>query len=112
MRFTIAGSDKKMIEKKEILANSSATSLVPTKLSGFNDYQEFLSFSKSLFHLEPEEYQGLFNVLLKLQSIGQDAVQTMLQLKSNTDEPDRNELIRFMIRFDSMDMGDIQTMLS
>jgi hypothetical protein len=101
-----------MIKKQEILTNLFETSLVQTKLTGFNDYQEFLSFSKSLFQLKPEEYQGLFNVLLKLQGIGQDAIQTMLVLKSNTDEHDCYELIRFMIQFDSMDMGDIQTILS
>ena len=101
-----------MIEKQEILTNPSETSLVRTRLTGFDDYQEFLSVSKSLFQLKPEEYQGLFNVLLKLQSIGQDAVQTMQLLKSSADEHDCNELIRFMIQIDSMDMGDIQTMLS
>ncbi|MBW1957593.1 MAG: hypothetical protein JRI63_03545 [Deltaproteobacteria bacterium] len=101
-----------MIEKQEILTNPSETSLAQTKLTGFNDYQEFLSFSKSLFQLNAEEYQGLFNVLLKLQSIGQDAIPTMRILKSNTDEHDCYELIRFMIQFDRMDMGDIQTMLS
>jgi hypothetical protein len=101
-----------MMEKQEILTNSSEISPVQTKLTGFNDYQEYLGFSKSLFQLKPEEYQGLFNVLLKLQSIGQNAVQTMLLLKINSDELDCHELIRFMIQFDSMDMGDIQTMLS
>jgi hypothetical protein len=54
----------------------------------------------------------LFDVLIKLQSIGQDAIQTMSLLKSNTNEQDCYELIRFMIQFDSMDMEDIQTMLS
>ena len=101
-----------MIEKQEILTNSFETSLVQPKLTGFDDYQEFLSFSKSLFQLKTEEYQGLFDVLVKLQSIGQDPIQTMLVLKSNTDEQDCYELIRFMIQFDSMDMGDIKTMLS
>jgi len=101
-----------MIEQQEKLTNSFETSLVQPKLTGFDDYQEFLSVSKSLFQLNPEEYQGLFNVLLKLQSIGQDAVQTMLVLKTNTDEQDCYELIRFMIQFDNMDMGDIQTILS
>jgi len=101
-----------MIKKQEILTNSFETSPVQPQLAGFNDYQEYLGFSKSLFNLKPEEYLGLFNVLLKLQSIGQDAVQTMLLLKSNTDGDDGYELIRFMLRFDVMDMGDIQTMLS
>ncbi len=101
-----------MIEKQETLTNLSESSPVQSTLTGFNDYQEYLGFSKSLFQLKPEEYRGLFNVLLKLQSIGQNAVQTMLSLKSNTDENDCYELIRFMIQFDSMNMGDIQTMLS
>ncbi|MFC1825987.1 hypothetical protein ACFLYZ_01175 [Thermodesulfobacteriota bacterium] len=98
-----------MIEEQEILTNSSAAFLDQTKLSGFDDYQEFLSFSKSLFQLKPQEYQGLFNVLLKLQSIGQDAVATMLLLQSNTDKQDCYELIRFMIQIDRMDMADILT---
>ena len=101
-----------MIKEQEILTNSFETSPVQTRLTGFNDYQEYLGYSKSLFKLKPEEYRGLFNVLLKLQSIGQDAVQTMLLLKSNTDDDDGYELIRFMVQFDGMDMGDIQTMLS
>jgi len=102
-----------MIEKQDILTNLFETSPVQTQLTGFNDYQEYLSYSKSLFKLKPEEYQGLFDVLLKLQSIGQDAIQTMLLLKSNTDDDDDGyELIRFMIQFDVMDMGDIQAMLS
>ena len=44
-----------MIEKQEILTNSGTTDAVQTKLSGFNDYREFLSFSKSLFQLKTEE---------------------------------------------------------
>ena len=101
-----------MVEKQKILTNSSETFSVQTRLTGFRDYQEYLGFSKSLFQLKPEEYQGLFNVLLKLQSVGQDAAQTMLLLKSNAEEDDGYELIRFMIQFDRMDMADIQTMLS
>ena len=101
-----------MIQQQEILKNPSETLFVGNKLTGFNDYQEFLRFSRSLFHLNPEEYQGLYNVLLKLQSIGQDAIQTMRLLKRNNDEQDCYDLIRFMIQFDRMDMGDIQTMLS
>jgi hypothetical protein len=94
-------------KKQEILINSPVTFLDQTQLNGFDDYQEFLSFSKSLFRLEPEEYQGLFKVLLKLQSIGQDAVETMLLLQSNADKHDCYELIRFMIQIDSMNMAGI-----
>jgi hypothetical protein len=98
-----------MMEKLEILTNSSATAEIQTKLSGFSDYREFLSFSKTLFQLKTEEYQGLFDILLKLESIGQDAVETMLSLKSNADEQDCYELIRFMIQIDSLGMEDILT---
>jgi len=101
-----------MIEKQDILKNSWETSPVQTRLTGFSDYQEYLGYSKSLFKLKSDEYLGLFNVLLKLQSIGQDAVQTMRLLKRNTHDDDGNELIKFMIQFDAADMGDIQTMLS
>ena len=98
-----------MIEKQEILTNSPATAEIQTELSGFSDYREFLSFSKTLFLQKTEEYQGLFDILLKLESIGQDAVETMLLLKSNADEQDCYELIRFMIQIDSLDMEDILT---
>jgi hypothetical protein len=98
-----------MMEKQEILTNSSATAGIQTILSGFSDYREFLSFSKTLFQLKTEEHQGLFDVLLKLESIGQDAVETMLSLKSNADEQDCYELIRFMIQIDNLDMEDILT---
>lgn len=101
-----------MIAKQNALTNSSETFRIQTRLTGFKDFQEFLVFSKSLFQLGPEEHQGLFNVLLKLQNIGEDAVQTMLLLKSNTDAQDRYELIRFMIQMDRMDMGNIQAMIS
>ncbi len=96
-----------MIEIQEILTNPSATAEVKTKLNGFNDYREFLSFSKSLFQLKTEEHQGLFDILLKLESIGHDAVETMVLLKSNADKQDCYELIRFMIQIDSLDMEDI-----
>ena len=98
-----------MIEKQEILTSSPATAEIQTKLSGFSDYREFLSFSKTLFQLKTEEYQGLFNILLKLENIGQDSIDTMLLLKSNADEQDSYELIRFMIQIDSLDMEDILT---
>ena len=81
--------------------------MVQTKLSGFNNYQDFLRFSKTLFRLKPEEHQGLFNVLLKLQSLGQDAAQTMLSLKRSSDEHDCYELIRFMIQVDGMALAEI-----
>ena len=51
----------------------------------------------------------MFDILLKLESIGQDAVETMLLLKSNADKQDCYELIRFMILIDRLDMEEILT---
>ena len=45
-----------MIEKQEILTNSFEISPVQTQLTGFNDYQEYLGYSKSLFTLKPKDY--------------------------------------------------------
>ena len=77
----------------------------PVKLNNFNNYHDFLSYSKSLFNLEPDEHRGLYNVLLKLQGIDIDPVQMMSIWKnhSNEDEEDCHELIRLLIDIDSMD---------
>ena len=76
-----------------------------TRLKGFNNYDAFLRFSRMHFSLEPTEYQGLYQVLLKLQSVGQDPMEAMLTWKAHEDG---NEMIRFMIMIDQMDMETLQ----
>jgi hypothetical protein len=79
-----------------------------TKLKGFKNYQDFLRYSRSLFVLKPAEYQGLYRILLKLQSVGEDPLQFMLSCKNNRDENDCKDLIRFMIYVENLDIEDIQ----
>lgn len=76
-----------------------------TRLKGFNNYDAFLRFSRMHFSLEPTEYQGLYQVLLKLQSVGQDPMEAMLTWKAHEDG---NEMIRFMIMIDQMDMETLK----
>ena len=77
------------------------------KLNDFNNYDDFLDYSKSLFNLEPDEHRGLYNVLLKLRGIDIDPFQIMSVWKnhSDKDEEDCHELIRLLIKIDSMDLG-------
>ena len=77
----------------------------PVKLNNFNNYDVFLSYSKSLFNLEPDEHQGLYNVLQTLQGIDLDPIQIMSLWKNYSDEDEKDclELIRFLIKIDSMD---------
>ena len=77
----------------------------PVKLNNFNNYDDFLSYSKSLFNLEPDEHQGLYNVLQTLQGIDLDPIQIMSLWKNYSDEDEKDclELIRFLIKIDSMD---------
>ena len=80
----------------------------PGDLNTFQNYQDFLVFSKTLFELEPDEYRGLYHVLLKLQSIGEDPLKTMLRWKKHTCGKDCSEFIRFMIRVNGMDIGQLK----
>lgn len=78
--------------------------LLPSKLQGFNDYEEFLRFSRTLFRLNPEEYFGLFKVLEKLQCIGEDPIKCMLFWRSNASEHDCIVLIQYLIKIDNIDI--------
>ena len=43
------------------------TSTPPSRLDGFRDYDEFVDYAGSLFDLTEEEFEGLYQVLQKLQ---------------------------------------------
>ena len=74
------------------------------QLEGFNDYEEYLDFSRSLFKLDPEEYYSLYKVLEKLQCIGEDPIKCMLFWRSSASENDCIELIRYLIKIDNIDL--------
>ena len=80
------------------------------KLNDFKDYQDFLNFSKSLFKLSPDEYRGLYEVLLKLQSIGENPVETMLTWRKHTCTNECPDFIRFMIQIDNMEIKSLTQM--
>ena len=77
-------------------------------LKSFKSYQDYLNYTKPLLKLESDEYRGLYNVLVKLENIGEDPVDCLSTLRKNSDEKDRGELIRFMIAVDHMDMEEIK----
>jgi hypothetical protein len=77
-------------------------------LKDFPSYEAFEDFSRSLFELEPEEHEGLYRVLLKLESIGEDPMEKMLSWKEDTCEKDCRNFIRFMIQIDEMDLDAFQ----
>lgn len=81
-------------------------------LKDFHSYEAFEAFSRSLFELEPEEYEGLYRVMQKLESIGEDPVERMLSWKKDTCENDCTNFIRFMIHVDEMELDSLQVALA
>jgi hypothetical protein len=80
------------------------------KLDGFKDFDAFLAVTRKMFTLTPAEYRGMYQVLLKLQSIGQDPTETLQTWKNDTCGEDCPEFIRFMIQIDTMDMETLKEM--
>jgi hypothetical protein len=87
-----------------MLMNKIPETMPPSTVNGFDQYGDFLVFAKMLFDLKAGEYKALYKVLLKLQSVGEDPIQTMLQWKNRMDEKDCLDLIRFMIQVEAMDL--------
>ncbi len=79
-----------------------------TTLKDFPSYEAFEEFTRALFDLEPEEYEGLYRVLHKLESIGENPKQRMLSWKQDTCERDCKSFIRFLIQLDEMDLAALQ----
>ncbi len=86
--------------------NEIPEKIPPETLNGFDNYGDFLVFAKMIFNLSSSEYKALYEVLVKLQSVGEDPVKTMLLWKNSMDEQDCLDLIRFMIQIESMDLED------
>lgn len=80
----------------------------PQHLEGFDSYEEFMEFAKTLFHLDNKEYRALYDVLVKLQAIGEPPVETMKLWKKDTCRKDCPEFIRFMIQVDNMEIKDTE----
>lgn len=82
--------------------------IMDSRLRQFDTYGHFERFCKELFELTPDETNGLYDVLLKLQSIGEDPIRILRSWKTHKCGEDCANFIRFMIMVDQMDMADIQ----
>ena len=76
------------------------------RLSAFKDFQDFVEYTEVMFKLEPEEFCGLYKVLLKLQSLGEDPKEVLRTWKKHTCQEECPEFIRFMIQVDKMPIED------
>ena len=86
------------------------TFLPPNRLDGFADYQKFVEHAEALFELSPEEFEGLYQVLLKLQGIGEDPVVTMALWKAETCKSGCPEFIRFLIQVNDLDLEALKVL--
>ncbi|MDD2388979.1 MAG: hypothetical protein PHP23_04505 [Desulfobacterales bacterium] len=81
---------------------------IPKTLHHFKTYRHYLTFAKSLFALDPDEYKDLFSVLIKLQGIGEDPVKLMQSWKDSSDASECAEFIRFMIQVNKMELAELK----
>jgi hypothetical protein len=84
---------------------------IDQELMGFENYNAYLRYTKSLFELEPEEYEALFKVLLKLQSVGQKPIDILHQCKHRQGDDDCVDMLKFMMYINDMDITDIKESL-
>ena len=80
----------------------------PTRLNGFATYEDFLEYARTRFALEPREYEALFNVLLKLQSVGSDPLETMQDCQSQLADGECLDMLKFMMYVDGLEIKDIK----
>ena len=90
--------------------NDSTTASLkpPTQLKGFATYEDFLEFAKTRFDLEPAEYESLFNVLLKLQSVGTDPLKIMQDCQSRLPNGECMDMLKFMMYVDGLEFKDLK----
>lgn len=81
---------------------------IPRKLEAFEDYDHYLRYTRDLFDLSPDEYAALFQVLLKLQSVGSDPVKTLQTCRFEMGNDDCLDMLKFMIYVDGLDLASIQ----
>jgi len=80
----------------------------PTQLKGFATYEDFFDYAKTRFTLEPREYEALFNVLLKLQGVGSDPIETMQDCQSQLADGECLDMLKFMIYVDGLELKDFK----
>lgn len=81
---------------------------IPRKLEAFEDYDDYLRYTRDLFDLTPDEYAALFQVLVKLESVGTDPLETLRTCRSEMGTDDCLDMLKFMIYVDGLDLAAIQ----
>lgn len=76
-------------------------------LRGFNDSGDFQRHCQTRFDLTREECRSLYGVLVKLQSLGHDAMTTMDTWQHNMAVAECREFIRFLICIENMEIDDL-----
>jgi len=80
------------------------------QLIGFADYEAFVQYVHENLKLKPDEVRALYDVLVKLQSVGQDPVNTLEACRRDMAPGDCLDMLRFMMYIDGLDLGEIKTM--
>ncbi|RJQ74387.1 MAG: hypothetical protein C4519_16830 [Desulfobacteraceae bacterium] len=78
------------------------------KLAAFDSYGAFLQYVQDRFDLKPGEHEALYDVLLKLQSVGEDPLQVIETCQFKMAEHDCLDMLRFMIHVDSLDIKELK----
>ena len=74
------------------------------RLQGFEDVSEFQRYCRRRFALLPDEYNALYEVLVKLQSLGHDARSTLDAWHREMAPAECAEFIRLLIRVEKMEI--------
>lgn len=77
------------------------------RLRGFEDYEDFERHCRRCFALLPEEYRALYEVLVKLQSLGHDAPTTLNTWQREMTPIECTEFIRVLICVEKMALDSL-----
>lgn len=76
-------------------------------LHGFEDFIDFQHHCQRRFPLLPDECRSLYEVLVKLQSLGYDAMKTLDTWQRDMAPAECAEFIRLLIRVEEMEIDDL-----
>jgi hypothetical protein len=74
------------------------------KLEAFDTYDHYLRYARDLFDLTPDEHAALFQVLVKLESVGSDPMETLHTCRFDMETDDCLSMLKFMMYVDGLDL--------
>lgn len=80
-------------------------------LQSFSGYDEFVAYVQSLIALEPEQYEALYQVMLKLEQAGRDPVSVLKECHERMEPQDCLDMLNFMMFIDSLSLEQIREMI-